>query len=51
MLFRSFDPVNFHPMRNDATLALAPGDLVAFLASCGHVPVAIDFRQPSPAPI
>ena len=46
-----FDPVNFHPMRNDATLALAPGDLVAFLASCGHVPVAIDFRQPSPAPI
>lgn len=46
-----FDPVNFHPMRNDATLALAPGDLVAFLASSGHVPVAIDFRQASPAPI
>jgi len=33
------DPVNFHPMRNDRTTALAPGDLVRFIEACGHVPV------------
>lgn len=32
-------PVNFHPMRNDRTSAIAPGDLVRFVKSCGHEPV------------
>lgn len=36
-------PVNVHPLRNDATLALAPADLVAFLRAAGHEPVLIDF--------
>jgi Ala-tRNA(Pro) deacylase len=28
--------VNFHPLRNDATTAMAPPDLRRFIASCGH---------------
>ena len=33
------DPINFHPLRNDRTTAIAPGDLVAFVKACGHHPV------------
>jgi Ala-tRNA(Pro) deacylase len=33
------DPLNFHPMRNDRTTAIAPGDLVCFVKACGHTPV------------
>lgn len=32
------DRLNVHPLRNDRTTALAPGDLVRFLESCGHPP-------------
>jgi Ala-tRNA(Pro) deacylase len=32
------DPLNYHPLVNTATTAIAPGDLLRFLASCGHVP-------------
>ena len=28
--------VNFHPLRNDATTAIAPDDLRRFIAACGH---------------
>ena len=28
--------VNFHPLRNDATTAMAPADLRRFIATCGH---------------
>jgi Ala-tRNA(Pro) deacylase len=42
------DPVNFHPLRNDATLALAPAGLLAFLRSLGHAPLLFDFRQMAP---
>ena len=28
--------VNFHPLRNDATTAMAPADLRRFIAACGH---------------
>ena len=28
--------VNFHPLRNDATTAIAPNDLRRFIAACGH---------------
>ena len=28
--------VNFHPLRNDATTAIAPADLRRFIAACGH---------------
>lgn len=39
--------LNFHPLRNDATTAIASGDLLRFIAACGHEPrqVAIDRRR------
>jgi Ala-tRNA(Pro) deacylase len=33
------DPINFHPMRNDRTTAIAPGDLIRFVKACGHDPL------------
>jgi Ala-tRNA(Pro) deacylase len=32
------DPLNYHPLVNTATTAIAPGDLLRFLAACGHQP-------------
>ncbi len=32
-------PVNFHPLRNDRTTAIAPGDLVQFIKACGYDPI------------
>lgn len=32
------DPLHYHPLVNDATTAIAPADLVAFIRSCGHEP-------------
>jgi Ala-tRNA(Pro) deacylase len=37
-----FNPVNAHPLVNTMTTALAPGDLVRFLAAEGHEPMIID---------
>lgn len=37
------DLVNFHPLHNEATLALPPADLMRFFAFTGHVPVLVDF--------
>jgi len=34
-----FDPVNFHPLRNDRTTAISPADLVRFVKACGHGPI------------
>jgi Ala-tRNA(Pro) deacylase len=31
-------PLNYHPLRNDATTAILPDDLLAFIRSCGHLP-------------
>jgi Ala-tRNA(Pro) deacylase len=36
-----FDPLNFHPLRNDRTMAVAPGDLLAFIRACGHEPAIL----------
>ena len=30
-----FDPLNYHPLVNTATTAIAPGDLQRFIADCG----------------
>lgn len=35
------NPVNFHPMRNDRTTAIAPTDIVRFLKSTGHDPIIL----------
>ena len=32
------DLVNYHPLSNGKTTALAPGDLIRFIESCGHRP-------------
>lgn len=37
------DPVNFHPLLNDATTALSPADLVKFAKATGHDPLFVDF--------
>ena len=31
------EPLNFHPLRNDRTIAMAAADLLKFVAACGHV--------------
>jgi Ala-tRNA(Pro) deacylase len=31
-------PLNYHPLKNDATTAITPQDLVTFIQSCGHTP-------------
>ena len=43
------DPVNVHPLANTATTALAPGDLVRFLESTGHVPRVLALPVPADA--
>lgn len=35
--------VNFHPLHNEATLALSPADLMRFFAATGHDPLILDF--------
>jgi Ala-tRNA(Pro) deacylase len=36
------DPLNYHPLENDKTTALAPADLLRFIAACGHRPQIVD---------
>jgi Ala-tRNA(Pro) deacylase len=47
------DPLNYHPLANDRTTALAPADLLRFIAACGHTPRIIDLaglaREPAAA--
>ncbi|MDE2182043.1 MAG: prolyl-tRNA synthetase associated domain-containing protein [Alphaproteobacteria bacterium] len=33
------DPLNFHPLRNDRTIAISAKDLLRFVGACGHDPV------------
>jgi Ala-tRNA(Pro) deacylase len=30
--------LNFHPLRNDRTIAVTPAALITFLRACGHEP-------------
>jgi Ala-tRNA(Pro) deacylase len=36
------DPVNAHPLHNQATAAISKADLLRFLEACGHPPAIID---------
>ena len=36
---------NFHPLSNDATTAIQPGDLMRFIAQCGHRPRIVDLAD------
>ncbi len=38
------DPLNYHPLTNEATTAIAPGDLLKFIRGCGHEPQILDFE-------
>ena len=35
----ALDPLNFHPLRNDRTTAIAAADLPRFVRACGHEPI------------
>lgn len=37
--------LNFHPLTNAATTAIAPKDLLTFLAACGHEPMVVDLED------
>lgn len=50
----AIDPLNYHPLDNAMTTAIAPRDLLAFIAACGHTPRilslnALDAGQQAPA--
>ncbi len=36
------DPLNYHPLTNEATTAIAARDLLRFIEDCGHQPVILD---------
>jgi hypothetical protein len=35
------DPVNFHPLKNDATTAISPADMLKFIRSLGREPIRL----------
>lgn len=37
------DPVNFHPLRNTATTAVSPGDMLKFVRALGREPIRLAF--------
>jgi Ala-tRNA(Pro) deacylase len=39
------DPLNYHPLENTRTTAIAPGDLVRFLEATGHPPRIVDIPE------
>ena len=43
------DPVNFHPLSNDATTAISQAGFRAFLAALGVEPLVVDFSPSPPA--
>jgi Ala-tRNA(Pro) deacylase len=48
--FFAHDPVSFHPLRNDATTAISPADMLKFIRSLGREPIRLTFDaegQPS----
>jgi len=41
--FFAHDPVNFHPLRNDATTAISPADMLKFIHALGREPIRLAF--------
>jgi len=37
----ALEPLNFHPLRNDRTTAIAAADLLKFARACSHEPVVV----------
>ena len=44
----AFDVLNFHPLRNDRTTAIASADLPKFLKACGHDPLIATIPERAP---
>jgi Ala-tRNA(Pro) deacylase len=44
----AFDVLNFHPLRNDRTTAIAADELPKFLRACGHEPVIAQIPERAP---
>jgi Ala-tRNA(Pro) deacylase len=42
------DLLNYHPLENDRTTAIAPADLLRFIDSCGHTPRIVDLDAAEP---
>lgn len=42
----AYDAVWFHPLENDASTALSPGDLLKFIRACGFEPRLVDLASP-----
>jgi Ala-tRNA(Pro) deacylase len=40
-----YEPLNYHPLINDRTTAIAPGDLLRFIDACGHRPRLVDLEE------
>ncbi len=38
----SMTPLNYHPLKNDATTQIKPADLERFVRACGHEPRMVD---------
>ena len=43
-----WDPLNFHPLSNDATTAISRDGFLRFLAAVGRAPQIVDFTAPHP---
>jgi Ala-tRNA(Pro) deacylase len=41
----ALEPLNFHPVRNDRTTAIAPGDLIRFICATGHEPMIVELPE------
>ena len=39
------DPLNYHPLVNDRTIAVSPAGLLAFLRQTGHDPMILDLQE------
>ncbi|WP_420402887.1 prolyl-tRNA synthetase associated domain-containing protein [Nisaea sp.] len=39
-----FDPLNYHPLSNEMTIAVSPAGLQAFLTDLGYVPEILDLK-------
>lgn len=42
------NPLNYHPLENDRTTAVAPGDLLRLIAASGHVPRIVELADLEP---
>lgn len=42
------DPLNYHPLENDRTTAIAPADLLRFIEASGHAPRIVELTAVAP---